>query len=152
MKNTAHKKGAGATMAITGQGVKLREVEAFQEEKDFGTFWRLRLVYEYKDDVGDHVVVFPNVQLPFPSFHIPAISYGISSYGDTSATIESLPDPQLFNGRFEDAVERGVAEMSACFDIVTRYNVRQMTVEDIEKELGYRIKIVSGKENGNAEN
>ena len=148
MKNTARKKGAGSTMAIYGDKVKLREVKAFQEEKDFGTFWRLRLVYEYKDDVGDHVVVFPNVQLPFPSYSVPAISYDISADGDTSATIEPMAAAVVFDGCAKEAAERGGTEMSACFDIVTRYNVRQMTVEDVEKELGYRIEIVSGKENG----
>jgi len=148
MKNTARKKGAGSTMAITGQGVKLREVEAFQEETNYGRFWRLRLVYEYKDDVGDHVVVFPSVQLPFPSCSVPAISYDISADGDTSATIEPMAAVRLFNGCPREAEERGITEMSACFDILTRYNVRQMTVEDVEKELGYRIEIVSGKENG----
>lgn len=135
-------------MAITGQGVKLREVEAFQEEKDFGTFWRLRLVYEYKDDVGDHVVVFPSVQLPFPLYSVPAIRYDIPTYGDTDAMIEPLPAVRLHKGHAKEAAERGATEMGVFFDIVTRYNVRQMTVEDIEKELGYRIEIVSGKENG----
>ena len=46
------------------------------------------------------------------------------------------------------AIERGVKEPGCCFDIITEYASREMTLDEIEKELGYKVKIIN-KESDN---
>lgn len=41
------------------------------------------------------------------------------------------------------AVTRGVKDSGCCFDIITEYATQEMTLDEIEKELGYKIKIVN---------
>ena len=41
------------------------------------------------------------------------------------------------------ASERGAKEPACYFDIITEYATREMTLDEIEKELGYRVKIIN---------
>ena len=43
----------------------------------------------------------------------------------------------------DGAVIRGVKDAACAFDIVTDPAVHELTVEEIEKRLGYKVKIVS---------
>ena len=41
------------------------------------------------------------------------------------------------------ASDRGVKYPAYYFDIITEYATREMTLDDIEKELGYKVKIIN---------
>ena len=45
------------------------------------------------------------------------------------------------------ASERGIKEPSCCFDIITEYAPREMTLDEIEKELGYKVKVINKENN-----
>ena len=49
-------------------------------------------------------------------------------------------------GSCQLAQERGITEPAYAFDIITNYFTHDMTIEEIEKELGYKVKIVSKEE------
>lgn len=49
-------------------------------------------------------------------------------------------------GSCQLAQARGITEPAYAFDIITNYFTHNMTIEEIEKELGYKVKIVSEEE------
>lgn len=93
----------------------------------------MKLVYTYDDKDGGHEVTFPKVEFPFPTQNLPSINYydGI--------TIDTISDAEIF---FKDRI---------CYiDELVNPKPREMTLEEIEKSLGYPVKIVSErKENNN---
>ncbi len=119
--------------------------------------WHLELTYAYEDKKGEHRVIFPDVQCPFPTHIIPVPTQAIL-FPDTTphavgihlrscgCSIRGLERIQLNMGSCQLAQERGTTEPAYAFDIVTNYFTRDMTIEEIEKELGYKVKIVSKEE------
>lgn len=112
--------------------------------------WHLELTYVYEDEKGEHNVIFPDVQCPFPTQAVPfpdAIPYDVGVYirscGYSIPGLEQIP---LDIGYCRLAQERGVTDQAYAFDIITKYFTREMTIEEIEKKLGYKVKIVA-KEN-----
>lgn len=120
--------------------------------------WFMRLVYSYEDEKGVHKVIFPKVEFPFPTLSIPvprneALSYrnyygagGKISY-NPCMFISPLPITKLQKDTDLLAKSRGVDTPNYAFDIVTEPAVHEMTLDEIEEKLGYKVKIVN-KENG----
>ena len=115
-------------------------------------FWYLKLVYKYEDEKGNkHTVIFPKAAIPFQQRGLPYINR-LQSYSQRSLSelpyincIDSMP---LHDSICDLAIERGIKEPGCCFDIITEYASREMTLDEIEKELGYKVKIVN-KESDN---
>lgn len=119
--------------------------------------WHLELTYAYGDKKGEHRVIFPDVQCPFPTQAIPFPAQAIL-FPDTAPhtvgtylrscrfSIPGLEQIPLNMGSCQLAQERGNTEPAYAFDIITNYFTRDMTIEEIEKELGYKVKIVSKEE------
>lgn len=55
----------------------------------------------------------------------------------------------MYDSVFELATERGVKNKGCYFDIITEYAVKEMTLDEIEKKLGYKVKIVSKEDKEN---
>ena len=56
----------------------------------------------------------------------------------------------LYESVCDLAIGRGVKTPAYFFDIITEYASREMTLDEIEKELGYKVKIINKeKNNGN---
>lgn len=130
-----------------------------------GNDWYLELIYEYENHKGKHTVIFPKAALPFSQKGFPTIRCNISdddiyqlhAYTDKftfyphSDLLErpyiscdcSMP---LYKSGCTLATERGVKDPCYCFDIITESAPREMTIDEIEKELGYKVKIIN-KEN-----
>ena len=86
----------------------------------------MSLVYTYDDKDGGHEVTFPKVEFPFPTQNIPSIDYY------NGVTIDTTPDTEVF---YKDGI---------CYiDELVKPKTREMTLEEIEKMLGYPVKIVS---------
>ena len=110
-------------------------------------FWYLKLVYKYEDEKGNkHTVIFPKAAIPFQQRGLPYISR-LQPYSQRSLSelpyincIDSMP---LHDSICDFAIERGFKEPSYCFDIITEYASREMTLDEIEKELGYKVKIIN---------
>ena len=112
--------------------------------------WHLELTYGYEDKKGEHRVILPDVMCPFPTQAVP--------FPDTTPhTVESIFARVIFSipgleqipvnmGSCQLAQERGNTKPAYAFDIITNYFTRDMTIEEIEEELGYKVKIVSKEE------
>lgn len=125
------------------RNVELDSITPFKEDG----IWYLKLVYKYENNMGKHAVVIPKASLPFPQLTLPNIDgrgpYNANHYMICSDMIT------LHSSSCDLAIERGVTDQSCYFDIITKYNTREMTLDEIEKELGYKVKIIN-KEESNA--
>ena len=120
--------------------------------------WFMRLVYSYEDEKGVHKVIFPKVDFPFPALSIPVpnnealsdLHYsgnGVKISYNPCMFISPLPITKLQKETDRLAKSRGIDTPNYAFDIVTEPAVHEMTLDEIEKKLGYKVKIVN-KENG----
>ena len=125
----------------TRHGERLIDVKSF---KSFDGPWYLKITYEYTDSKGKHIRVFPKVAMPFDSGHLPDIVFGC-----TGKSYLCLPDDnlELYRDQCDDAKARGILDESVMFDIITEpVEPKEMTLEEIEEKLGYKVKIVSKEE------
>lgn len=131
---------------IKSGGERNVELDSITPFKENG-YWYLKLVYKYENKMGKHTVVIPKTSLPFPQWTLPNIDgrgpYNANHYMICSDMIT------LHSSTCDLAIERGVTDKSCYFDIITKYNTREMTLDEIEKELGYKVKIIN-KEESNA--
>ena len=88
----------------------------------------MKLVYTYDDEDGGHEITFPKVEFPFPTQNIPSINH----HGPFNATIDVSSIKNLFCKDEVYYTDKLVNPMP-----------REMTMEEIEKTLGYPVKIVS---------
>ena len=119
--------------------------------------WYLKLIYKYEDEKGKHTVVIPKAAIPFEQLNLPVIKPLYPSYSSYNQCFLDPPyidcnySMQLYNSVCDLAIERGVKEPSCYFDIITEYATKEMTLEEIEKELGYKVKIISKEKLSNAQ-
>ena len=120
---------------------KLKKVEAYKENDR----WFLRLIYEYQNYNGEiFEMEIPKMVLPFVQNAVPEIiacndsncpwgkAYYIKAF---LSNIQGVSCILMHEGKstIADNAEGCFIRKSIC---------RRMTVEDIEKELGYKIEIV----------
>ena len=115
------------------------------EDGIFDTRVYLSVTYDYKDSTGTHRVTIPKIYIPLENgFTINSLGkhyYGIDGYSPSIA----LEDRHLFVSRSECTDSRGVKHKNVCVidEIIEPAKPKKMTVADIEKQLGYKIEIVS---------
>lgn len=105
----------------------------------------LRLSYTYEGEDGTREITFPKIDLGFYTEQIPRYERYIGLYTDK---------PIIYNlyGKSFDlcSVEvLGIKDPVDCIDKLIKPAVKEMTLEEIEKKLGYPVKIVNKKENNN---
>ena len=126
---------------FSDKSAKLKKVEAYKEDDR----WFLRLIYEYQNDNGEiFEMEIPKMVLPFVQNMVPEIitdnysdypwdkNYYIRAFLSYVQGVDCIP---MLKGKstIADNAEGCFIRKSIC---------RRMTVEDIEKELGYKIEIV----------
>ena len=99
----------------------------------------MKLVYEYNDEKGVHEVTYPKVQFPFETDCLPNITYEGFSFDVSLSIIMPYDEVMLFKG------SAGESEEGYFIDKITKPKIHEMTLEEIEKKLGYPVKIVSEK-------
>ena len=116
--------------------------------------WFMHLVYSYEDEKGVHKVIFPKVDFPFPTLSIPVPSNeplsdrhycgtGVKISYTPCMSISPLPITKLQKDTDRLAKARGIDTPNYAFDIVTEPAVHEMTINEIEEKLGYKVKIVN---------
>lgn len=105
--------------------------------------WHLELTYGYEDKKGEHRVILPDVMCPFPTQAVP---FPDTTPRSCSFSIPGLEQIPVNIGSCQLAQERGNTKPAYAFDIITNYFTRDMTIEEIEEELGYKVKIISKEE------
>lgn len=114
--------------------------------------WYLKLIYTYEDKKGKHTVVIPKAAVPFAQGCVPYVNNRIPYFPNSQFALDhpyitcndSMP---LYESVCGLASERGVKTPACYFDIITEYASREMTLDEIEKELGYKVKIINKEKN-----
>lgn len=124
---------------------KLDTAYAYQDK--FGN-WFMKLTYAYEDEKGLHKVIFPKVAFPFETCSVP-IPYDANCPGYVGVLytpimcIGTIEYARLAKGIDKLAEAKGVTTPGYAFDIVTDPAVHEMTLDEIEEKLGYKVKIVN---------
>ena len=106
-----------------------------------GKSWYLKLIYEYENSKGKHVVIIPKAALPFTQEGLPPIT-NLASMDGAHSYMSCNCSMSLYKSDCALATERGIKDPGYYFDIVTEFKPREMTIYEIEKELGYKVKII----------
>lgn len=106
-----------------------------------GKNWYLKLIYEYENHKGKHTVVIPKAALPFAQKGLPPITH-LTALEGAHGYISCNCSMALYKSNCTLATERGVKDPAYYFDIITEFAPREMTIDEIEKELGYKVKII----------
>ena len=132
---------------MSKNNVELYSITPFKENE----CWYLKLIYKYEDEDGKHTVVIPKVLIPFSQQDLPVIrsSPSYNEYLLERPYIDCRNSMMLYKSICDLASERGVKEPAYYFNIITEYATKEMTLDEIEKELGYKVKIVSKKKGKN---
>ena len=110
-----------------------------------GKSWYLKLIYKYEDEKGKHTVVIPKVAIPFSQRCLPHIT-NLTFYDHLLSRpyINCIDDKMpLYESVCTLASEQGIKDPRCYFDIITEFATREMTLDEIEKELGYKVKIIN---------
>ena len=110
--------------------------------------WYLKLIYKYKDKTGKHTVVIPKAAVPFAQTFVPypnniQIPFLRSQCAFEHPYMRCNDSMPLYESVCSLASERGDENPACYFDIITEYASREMTLDEIEKELGYKVKIIN---------
>ena len=111
--------------------------------------WYLKLIYNYYDENDNkHMFVIPKASIPFVQTCIPSINELHCNECSRIYPYMNCKEMMLLhNSVFDPTSEQGEAkEEGIYFDIITDYAVKEMSLNEIEKKLGYKVKIVN-KEN-----
>ena len=133
---------------MSKNNVELYNITPFKENE----CWYLKLIYKYEDEDGNkHTVVIPKVLIPFSQQDLPVIrsSPSYNEYLLERPYIDCRDSMMLYKSTCDLASERDVKEPAYYFNIITEYATKEMTLDEIEKELGYKVKIVSKKKGKN---
>lgn len=125
---------------------KLVDATAYQDEN--GT-WYMELQYEYEDESGVHRRYYPKVEFPFFCEKLPPEEFSSDRLGRDELTIGLFTNEvAVFRGNFSNPMTGQLMRDVCVVDNLVKPAVHEMTIEEIEKELGYKVKIIN-KENGN---
>ena len=102
----------------------------------------LKLVYEYEDSYGIHELTIPQVEFPFGNrlnlIHIyendptrQGLSIRLCTEGDVTNVY--LYDTKSYDG------------FVYYTDKIIKHKPKKMTIEEIERELGYKVEIISSR-------
>lgn len=130
---------------MEAKNVELSSIIPFKENYS----WYLKLIYNYYDENDNkHMFVIPKASIPFDQRCIPSINaLHYCNCLMMNPYINCKEMMLLHNAVCDSTNKQGEAkEEGICFDIITDYAVKEMSLNEIEKELGYKVKIVN-KEN-----
>ena len=107
--------------------------------------WFMHLEYEYEDNRGKHLVTLPKVDFPCSLWYAPDIDFcnGMDTLGlEGSAFIEISESLNLNEGNVTDPLTNKT--IKACYtDIIVEPKIHDLTLDEIEKKLGYKVRIVA---------
>ena len=102
----------------------------------------LKLVYQYEDTDGIHELTIPQVEFPFGNRlnlkHIYETNPALRRVSIRLCTDGDIANVYLHDTKSDDG-------MVYYLDKIIKYKPKKMTIEEIEKKLGYKIEIVSRK-------
>ena len=120
---------------------KLKSVKLIEEKDSYGTQkFYLDVTYEYVDsEENRHEINFPKIELSIMTDRFPVLNNSFCS--DRSCLIK-------------DTIDIGFGELNLlrnsenifATDRIVEYSCKEMTIEEIQEKLGYKVKIIDKKE------
>lgn len=102
----------------------------------------LKLVYEYEDSYGIHELTIPQVEFPFGNrlnlIYIHENNPALQRLSISLCTEGDVTNVYLHNSKSYD----GLVYYT---DKIIKRKPKKMTIEEIERELGYKVEIVSSR-------
>lgn len=102
----------------------------------------LKLVYEYEDSYGIHELTIPQVEFPFGNrlglTYICENNPALQRLSIRLCTVGDFANVYLYDTKSNDGSVYYV-------DKIIKRKPKKMTIEEIERELGYKVEIVSGR-------
>lgn len=119
---------------------KKMDVRLVELVKDNGKYY-LHLVYRVEDDSKIEEYEVPKVEIPIDLSHVPNINYIKNKYDGERCYLNAGYHPEL------RVLPGETKEANHVFYTVKTIEEKrkELTIEEIEKELGYKIKIVGEK-------
>ena len=118
------------------KNIKLKDVSVHHKHVDSEPFVHdfLSLSYEYEDAKRRiHTYTIPNICLPFSNGSIPRMDQSCCGTYDTcSMIVDPCWNVAKINGTDNYAV-----------DVCEEIPMKEMTIKEIEKELGHKVKIIA---------
>lgn len=112
------------------------------ELRSIDSSYYMSLVYRYDAEDGVHQVQFPKIRVPIPET-IPCVSMERGFSGNKEFEIiwiTNVPEEWIIKTVPYEGRE------TTYIDELIEPAIHEMTVEEIEKKLGYKIKVISKKE------
>ena len=123
------------------ENAKLVDATTYKDEN--GT-WYVELKYEYEDDSGIHIRYYPKVEFPFFCGKLPPEEFSSDRFGRDELTISLFANEvAVFRGDFWNPHSGQMMHDVCVIDNLVKPAVHNMTIEEIERELGYKVKIVN---------
>ena len=102
----------------------------------------LKLVYEYEDSYGIHELTIPQVEFPFGNrlnlTYICENNPALQRLSIRLCTVGDLTNVYLYDTKSDDGLVYYV-------DKIIKRKPKKMTLEEIERELGYKVEIISSR-------
>ena len=102
----------------------------------------LKLVYEYEDSYGIHELTIPQVEFPFGNrlnlTYICENNPALQRLSIRLCTGGDLTNVYLYDTKSDDGLVYYV-------DKIIKRKPKKMTLEEIERELGYKVEIISSR-------
>ena len=102
----------------------------------------LKLVYEYEDSYGIHELTIPQVEFPFGNrlnlIYIHENNPALRRVSIRLCTEGDVTSVYLYDTKSDDGLVYYV-------DKIIKHKPKKMTLEEIERELGYKVEIVSSR-------
>lgn len=127
------------------KNVILKEHKVFEEDNCL----YLKLVYEYEDDHGVYELIIPKIDLEIRTDLLPAIVNDKSCTGSTTLTFykirlgSNIFDLLRGDVEFKKNGKTLTCEKAAYAVNILKEKPQEMTIADIEKKLGYKVKLIS---------
>lgn len=131
------------------QPTRIVDAKAYEEDGN----WYLSVSWEYTDSKGRRMQrTFPKLSFPVYNFRLPTVCIiedkdergFVHPFNPPKIIVESVGNLQAYDSTV--TMEDGTETDAAYFDICIDDGVKEMTLEEIEKIVGHRVKIVSEKE------
>ena len=119
----------------------LKKANIFRE----GDEWFMHLEYEHEDNRGKHLVILPKVDFPYSLKYKPNVdlcSCMVAFGFEASASIDISESLNLHEGNVTNPLTNET--INAFYkDIIVEPKIHDLTIDEIEKKLGYKVRIVA---------
>lgn len=119
----------------------LKKADIFRE----GDEWFMHLEYEYEDNRGKHLVTLPKVDFPCSLKYPPNIDFCncMAKYG--LSELASIMISESLNLHEDNVTDPLTNKTINAFytDIIVEPKIHDLTLDEIEKKLGYKVRIVA---------